>query len=267
MVQANVRQVFIGIESPRRSSLTETRKLQNVTRDSIEARIQRIRDGGLVVQAGFIVGFDHDDEDIFEEQFRFIQRLGAAQAIVSLLVPVPTTPLYDRLLREGRIDFSDPQVIYHPRLMTREALKEGYAGLVRRLYEPEAYFERLFAGLDGSPSFRRRRAAHDRLVSHDRGVAAKLSALVAGVRQAVGLGAALARAGRVRDVGGAYLRVWRRRNRALGRDAIPFEVFVSLCVMHWHYFNIAALWRKAGFGIVRPEPIEHADVRASAGMA
>ncbi len=78
MAEANFRQVFIGIESPRKESLAETRKVQNIRGDSLEAKIQRIRDAGIVVIAGFIVGFDHDDESIFDEQFDFIQRTGIA---------------------------------------------------------------------------------------------------------------------------------------------------------------------------------------------
>ena len=56
--------MFIGIKSPRKASLAETQKVQNIRGDSLEAKIQRIRDGGIVVIAGFIVGFDHDDESI-----------------------------------------------------------------------------------------------------------------------------------------------------------------------------------------------------------
>ncbi|MEA2905134.1 MAG: hypothetical protein QOI12_2521 [Alphaproteobacteria bacterium] len=64
MAAANFHEVFIGIESPRKESLAETRKVQNIRGDALEAKVQRIRDGGLVVSAGFIVGFDHDDENL-----------------------------------------------------------------------------------------------------------------------------------------------------------------------------------------------------------
>jgi radical SAM superfamily enzyme YgiQ (UPF0313 family) len=93
MVQANFRQVFIGLESPRAESLTETLKFQNTRGDSMLAKVQRVRDGGLVIQAGFIVGFDNDDPRIFEEQYDFIQESGIGQAMVSILTPIPTTPL------------------------------------------------------------------------------------------------------------------------------------------------------------------------------
>src|SRR5690606_24107919 len=69
---ANFTTVFVGIESPRRESLQETRKTQNTRGDLVES-VRRIQSYGIQVQAGMIVGFDADDTDIFEEQLRFIQ--------------------------------------------------------------------------------------------------------------------------------------------------------------------------------------------------
>ncbi|MGA2185823.1 MAG: radical SAM protein [Bryobacteraceae bacterium] len=250
MAGANFRQVFIGVESPRGESLAETRKFQNIRGDSLEAKIQRIRDGGIVVIAGFIVGFDHDDGAIFDEQFDFIQRTGIAQAAVGLLTPIPTTPLYDRLKAEGRLDFGDPDVLFHPRLMSRETLKRGYEKLLRRLYEPEAYFDRLFRGYRGSPAFRRRRAIMDAAVLPQQTVASKLVRTAGGLTQAFRLALTLARARLLRRLGGAYLEVWFRENLPLGRDALPFCMFVHLCVIHWHFYNVIRLPKKNGFGAV-----------------
>jgi radical SAM superfamily enzyme YgiQ (UPF0313 family) len=262
MAAANFRQVFIGIESPRRASLAETRKVQNIQGDGLEAKIQRVRDGGLVVVAGFIVGFDADDETIFDEQFEFIQRTGIAQAHVALLTPIPTTPLYARLEAEGRLDFTDPDVIFHPKLMTRETLKRGYARLLHRLYEPEAYFGRLFRGYRGSPAFRRQRAVMDAAVSRRHGVGQWARRTGGGIRQAVKLGLALARAKLLRRLGIAYAKIWLGENLPLERDALSFHVFVHACVVHWHFYNFVRLPRKDGIGSIaasqRPAAIERA---------
>jgi radical SAM superfamily enzyme YgiQ (UPF0313 family) len=251
IAEANVRQVFIGIESPRRESLAEIRKVQNIRGDSLEAKIRRIRDGGLVVQAGFIVGFDHDDEAIFDEQFAFIQRTGIAHALVALLAPIPTTPLYERLRAEGRLDFADPDVIYQPKLMSRAALKHGYARLMERLYEPEAYFARLFAGYAGSAAFRHRRAIMDAA----RGRPIFTSRVGGAVQYAVllfRLTWTLARARLLGHLGKAYFDAWARRNRPLGNDAIGLGAFLGICVSHWHFYNVAHHARKGDFGTVRP---------------
>ena len=63
MYRANFRSVFIGIETPRLDSLNETKKFQNVRGDTLEAKLARIHNAGLDINAGFIVGFDSDDKD------------------------------------------------------------------------------------------------------------------------------------------------------------------------------------------------------------
>ncbi len=102
MVKANFWSVFIGIESPSRESLTETKKFQNLREDPLQC-IKRIQREGLWVTGGFIVGFDSDTEDIFERQVEFIERGAIAWAMTGFLQALPTTPLYERLAREGRL--------------------------------------------------------------------------------------------------------------------------------------------------------------------
>ncbi|MDA2915142.1 DUF4070 domain-containing protein, partial [Acidobacteriia bacterium AH_259_A11_L15] len=53
--------------------------------------------------AGFIVGFDNDPEDIFDRQVEFIRESAIPLAMVGLLLALPGTQLYRRLLKEGRI--------------------------------------------------------------------------------------------------------------------------------------------------------------------
>ena len=249
MVEANFVQVFIGIESPRASSLSEIQKIQNVRGDSQLAKLQRIRDNGIVPFCGFIVGFDNDDEAIFDEQFNFIQEAGVALALVAMLTPIPTTPLYDRLKAEGRLDYSDSELIFHPKNMSRETLKRGYAELMQRLFTPEAFFERLIGGYARSESYRKIRKAHDAKIKRNSG-ARRAKMLVGGVVQGAKLARVLSKAGLLGSVGRSYVKLYFQKNRALGRDAIPFGSFVGLCMEHWHFFNIANGPRRGAFGAV-----------------
>src|SRR5207237_5449596 len=57
MAQANFFAVFVGIESPDTETLIATRKKQN-TRRSLADSVHKINAAGMVVLAGFIVGFD-----------------------------------------------------------------------------------------------------------------------------------------------------------------------------------------------------------------
>jgi radical SAM superfamily enzyme YgiQ (UPF0313 family) len=146
MVRAGFRKVFVGIETPCLASLSECHKTQNQGRDLVGA-VKTLQRSGLHVMGGFIVGFDNDTSDIFERQFEFIQRSGVVTAMVGLLTALPRTRLHARLLREGRIvsesngNNTDSVLNFAPRL-DREFLIGGYRALMRRLYEPGAYYRR-----------------------------------------------------------------------------------------------------------------------------
>jgi radical SAM superfamily enzyme YgiQ (UPF0313 family) len=149
MTEAGMVAVFIGIESPDEDALRETKKYQNV-RGSIVERVHRVQDHGLEVYAGMIVGFDSDDETVFDRQFEFLRQSRIVVAMAGMLSAIPKTPLYDRLEAEGRLDndaADDPEIATNviPLLMTRETLRDGWLSLMDQLYRPDSFFERFDA--------------------------------------------------------------------------------------------------------------------------
>jgi radical SAM superfamily enzyme YgiQ (UPF0313 family) len=149
MVQANITGVFVGIESPDEDSLKEAKKFQNVRRGgTLAEKVRRIQDQGMEVWAGMILGFDNDDERIFDAHARFLTDARISTAMVGMLSAIPRTPLYDRLRLAGRLDEDDnPRFGTNvmPVKMTREALSEGYVRLMAELYDPVMFFERVDA--------------------------------------------------------------------------------------------------------------------------
>src|SRR6202167_1497992 len=91
MVQANFMYVFIGIESPSAEALKGSKKFQNLRKDSLQ-QVRVIQENGLWVLAGFIVGFDSDDENIFERQREFIEKASITWAMAAML-QAPPPPL------------------------------------------------------------------------------------------------------------------------------------------------------------------------------
>lgn len=147
MVRAGFKKVFVGLETPSPESLQECHKLQNKGRDLV-ASVQSLQRAGLEVMGGFIVGFDSDRQDIFKQQFDFIQRSGVVTAMVGLLSALPQTKLYQRLQNEGRLEAdstgnnTEAALNFKPKL-NREFLQSGYRELMRKLYEPKVYYQRI----------------------------------------------------------------------------------------------------------------------------
>jgi len=147
MRQANFTTIFIGIESPRASSLAETHKEQNLRGDILDS-VHRIQRAGIEVMAGMIVGFDNDDPSIFEEQFRFIQDARIPVSMTGMLNAVPKTPLYQRLKDTGRLiaEHVGDQFVFTnivPGGMSRAQLYDGYKNLLARLYSYRNYRRRV----------------------------------------------------------------------------------------------------------------------------
>ncbi|HYG33924.1 MAG TPA: DUF4070 domain-containing protein, partial [Clostridia bacterium] len=147
MVRAGFKKVFVGIETPMPESLQECHKLQNKGRDLVES-IKTLQRAGMEVMGGFIVGFDNDQQDIFKRQFEFIQRSGVVTAMVGLLQALPQTKLYQRLMSEGRLESAatgnnTEAVLNFKTKLNREFLQSGYRELMKNLYEPKVYYQRI----------------------------------------------------------------------------------------------------------------------------
>ena len=147
MTNAGFSKVFIGIETPDETSLEECNKGQNTKRNLVQD-VKRLQRSGLEVQGGFIVGFDSDNQSIFQRQIDFIQNSGIVTAMVGLLQAPPGTKLYERLKRENRIagDMSGDNVDGSTNIIPRmglDKLRSGYQFLMEQIYTPQQFYQRV----------------------------------------------------------------------------------------------------------------------------
>jgi radical SAM superfamily enzyme YgiQ (UPF0313 family) len=152
MVEANFMYVFIGIETPSAEALKESKKFQNLRKNNVE-QVRVIQERGLWVLAGFIVGFDSDDETIFARQLEFIEQTSITWAMAGLLQAPPTTALFDRMKREGRLieDSQSTSNFTAPNFRTvlpLPVLLRGLCTLLDGLYRPDPFFDRAFRSLE-----------------------------------------------------------------------------------------------------------------------
>jgi radical SAM superfamily enzyme YgiQ (UPF0313 family) len=152
MARANFFYVFIGVETPDAAALTEAKKFQNLRLDALDC-IHFIQRRGLWVTAGFIVGFDSDTSDIFDRQVEFIENAAIPWAMTGFLQAPPTTPLFDRVRKEGRLietseatsNFSPPNFVT---VLPLPELLSGLRSMLHRIYSPEAFCNRAIRALE-----------------------------------------------------------------------------------------------------------------------
>ena len=146
MKRAGFRRVFLGIETPEEEGLRSALKTQNIGGDLLES-VKKIQGYGMEVMAGFIVGFDTDKDDIFQRQINFIRDSAIPLAMVGLLNALPSTQLWRRLEREGRLlgessgNNTNGELNFVP-AMDADRLLAGYRSILRTIYRPSEYYRR-----------------------------------------------------------------------------------------------------------------------------
>jgi len=147
MVEAGITSIFIGIETPNDESLVECGKSQNLRRNLIDS-IRFLQRRGMIVSGGFIVGFDNDRPNIFEQQINFIQKSGIASAMVGLLNAPTGTKLFKRLKAENRLldifsgNNMDGSINFIPKMNYSDLIK-GYTKILNTIYSQKEYYLRV----------------------------------------------------------------------------------------------------------------------------
>lgn len=140
---------FVGLESFSKETLESVNKgLNNV--DKYKELIDSVHKYGICIQAGIIFGFDTDTKEVFKTTLHMCNYLGIDGVTVSILTPLPKTPLYYQLKEEGRLLTNDwsyyngkTRVAFKPKNMSAEELFDGYMWFRRNFYSLRSITTRL----------------------------------------------------------------------------------------------------------------------------
>ncbi|AFZ42521.1 Radical SAM domain protein [Halothece sp. PCC 7418] len=166
MKQAGFYGVFLGIETPDQDSLTVTRKHQN-TRSPLAEACHQINQAGLMIYAGFIIGFDGERSGAGERIQAFVEETSIPQPMLGLLQAPQNTALWERLKTEQRLledigwtKFGEQNTLMNfiPTRPLSEIAQE-YMQALWTMYEPAAYLQRCFQHclkITPNPHFRQR---------------------------------------------------------------------------------------------------------------
>jgi radical SAM superfamily enzyme YgiQ (UPF0313 family) len=152
MRDAGCVQVLIGFESTSRAGLAglELKSDWKAKRfDSYLSAIDTIHSHGISVNGCFVLGMDNDGPECFENVLEFVRNSNLYDVQITMLTAFPGTPLYDRLVAEGRM--LDPtawhlctlfDVNFKPEHMSAETLESRFRWLVKEMYNQEFTDER-----------------------------------------------------------------------------------------------------------------------------
>lgn len=137
--------LFIGFESldPRNLGLMNDTNWKHKKLGLYAEYIRNITEAGIGVYGAFIVGYDYDTPDTFEELAKFVTDNFLSGAQITVLTPLPGTDLRERLRKNKRVlktgwenyTFFDVN-IKHPEMSHKE-IEEGLLDSYQRIYNQE----------------------------------------------------------------------------------------------------------------------------------
>jgi radical SAM superfamily enzyme YgiQ (UPF0313 family) len=145
---------FVGMETTDQNALTKTQKKQNTRRDLAKS-VKELHRHGLMVWAGWVLGFDAESDKVADGIISCIQESGVPVNMLGLLFALPNTQLARRLERENRLppDFAvvrpgmandqSTEGLNFETFRPRADILRDLVRIVRTVYTPEAYLDRV----------------------------------------------------------------------------------------------------------------------------
>jgi radical SAM superfamily enzyme YgiQ (UPF0313 family) len=145
MKESGCAQILVGFESPQAPALDGLEHSSNWKHkrlDEYRKAVDAIQGAGITLNGCFVLGLDGTDAGSFDAVYEFVKDTGLYEVQITVMTPFPGTPLYRRLLAQGRI--IEPgawerctlfDVNFVPERMTVEELERGFRDLMVRIYD------------------------------------------------------------------------------------------------------------------------------------
>ena len=158
MSEAGCIEMLLGFENINIKNIRKMNKKANYEFD-YEKIVEIFRKYKILIHASYVIGYDYDTKDCFQEILDFSNRHKFFLAGFNPALPIPGTPFYDRLRKEGRLlyekwwlddDFRYGKTAFQPHNMTIEEFESGilkckveynrHGNIWRRLFDSGANF-------------------------------------------------------------------------------------------------------------------------------
>jgi radical SAM superfamily enzyme YgiQ (UPF0313 family) len=131
--------ILMGLESISPQNLRRSHKGFNSPEKYLQV-VQRLHEHGIALQGCFVFGLDQDGPEVFLKTAEFAVQARIDLPRFAIVTPFPNTPLYKRLLAEGRIlttnwELYDGQhVVFQPAKLGVEELQRGTEAAWKHAY-------------------------------------------------------------------------------------------------------------------------------------
>jgi radical SAM superfamily enzyme YgiQ (UPF0313 family) len=140
--------VNIGFESLSQANIDHMHKFPNKTAEYAEG-IKRLHEREIGVMGTFIVGFDGDTLEVFDQIVDFVMENRLETAFTLILTPKPDTILFNQMNTQNRMlsnnwcDYDEGTVTFIPKNMTPKQLHSGMRSVWSRVYSWQGIWHRI----------------------------------------------------------------------------------------------------------------------------
>jgi anaerobic magnesium-protoporphyrin IX monomethyl ester cyclase len=144
MKEAGCFAVWFGVESGAQPVLDAMRK--GITPAQTIKAFRMTKEAGMMTVAGVVLGFPGETKETIWETVKFIDRLKPGDVGYYIATPYPGTPLYEQVVREGRLKthdfnrFDTATPVFDLGTMSGEELRELRERAFQRFYLRPGYF-------------------------------------------------------------------------------------------------------------------------------
>ena len=151
LAKSNCAQILIGLETANKNGLKgiDRGNWKYKQFDTYRKAIDKIQSYGISVNGCFILGFDTDTIETFEETEQFIIDSNLSEVQITILTPFPGTELYDTLNAEGRLlsdNYWDKCTLFDvnfiPKNFSVAELETAFENLMKKVYSKHAVADR-----------------------------------------------------------------------------------------------------------------------------
>ncbi|MDP2762983.1 MAG: radical SAM protein [Enterobacteriaceae bacterium] len=151
MKQAGCYRFFFGIESGNQKILNTIQK--GITLEQVRNAVRLAKEAKIEIYGAFMLGLPGETEKTMQDTINFAKELDLDLAKASITIPLPATPLFEDLKKNGRIKtedwekfkfYSTPSAIYDHEHLSWDVIEKYHKKFFRTLYlNPRFLFKRI----------------------------------------------------------------------------------------------------------------------------
>lgn len=133
LAEANFTKLFMAVESANPEIQAEMIE-KRVKLDRIPALLTRLRERGIISEGSFMVGFPGETKAQIDHTFHMAATFGFDRISISIVNPLPGTPLYDLCVEKGLLhdDFDPQNIRWSSENIKMPEVERGYISSRRR---------------------------------------------------------------------------------------------------------------------------------------